>query len=160
MAKVCLVSSPGGHLTQILSIAAELADEHEFFLCITGFPAVRNIRLDEVRRIYGMPVYWKYQDPFGIIVSVVAALFQFVRVFRKERPDFLITTGAELALPALIVNKIFFRRPSLFIESVSRIASPSRTGRYASRLADRVFVQWPELLKAYGRRAEYHGRLL
>jgi len=160
MAKVCLVSSAGGHLTQAVSIARELAAEHECFLCITNFPAVRGMELDFVRRIYYLPMIWRYQQPLGVAVSLVAGFFRFVRILRRERPDVILSTGAEVALPALVVNRLFFRRPALFVESLSRIDTPSLTGRIAYHLADRLFVQWPGLLRHYGPRAEYHGRLL
>jgi UDP-N-acetylglucosamine:LPS N-acetylglucosamine transferase len=161
MAKVCLVSSAGGHLTQAVSIAGELQDEHDFILCVTGFEGVRqNGEFEGVSRVYLAPFYWQYQIPFGVILSLLASLWMFVRVFRRERPDFIVTTGAEIAIPALLVNRLFFHRPSLFIESVSRIDTLSLTGRIAYHLADRVFVQWPGLLRHYGPRAEYYGRLL
>jgi len=160
MAKVCLVSSAGGHLTQILTLANELAGEHEFFLCVTNFPAVRGMQLEEVGRIYYAPLYWQYQWPFGVIVSLLASLFMLARVFWKERPDFLFTTGAEIGIPALLVGRFLFRRPTLYIESLARIESPSLTGRICYYLAGRVFVQWPGLLGFCGPKAEYHGNLL
>ena len=160
MAKVALVSSAGGHLTQALTIAGELSGEHEFFLCVTSFPAVQNMKLEEVKRIYYTPVYWGYQLPFGIIVSLVVTLFSFLRILRKEQPDFIITTGAEIALPALLVNRFYKRRPSLYVESLTHTEIPSLTGKIVSHLVNRVFVQWPALLKHYGANAEYHGRLL
>jgi UDP-N-acetylglucosamine:LPS N-acetylglucosamine transferase len=98
--------------------------------------------------------------PFGVILSLLASFWMFVRVFRRERPDFIVTVGAEIAIPALLVNRLFFRRPSLYIESLACVEKPSLTGRITSHLADRVFVQWPGLLPHYGRRVEYHGRLL
>jgi UDP-N-acetylglucosamine:LPS N-acetylglucosamine transferase len=93
-------------------------------------------------------------------MGMAVALWKFFRIFRRERVEYVISTGAEVALPALLVNRLFFHCPSLFIESVSRIDAPSLTGRIAYHLADRVFVQWPGLLRHYGPRAEYHGRLL
>ena len=160
MAKIALVSSAGGHLTQILTLASELTEEHNFFLCVQDFPAVRGMQLEEVGRLYYTPVYWRYQRPFGVIVSLLASLFMLARVFWKERPDFLITTGAEIAIPALLVGRFLFRRPTLYLESLARIESPSLTGRICYHLAGRVFVQWPGLLGFYGPKAEYHGNLL
>ncbi|MGB2796215.1 MAG: hypothetical protein WBD75_03065, partial [Phycisphaerae bacterium] len=129
MARIALVSSAGGHLTQLLTLASELAGEHDFLVCAQGFPVVRGMQLEEVGRIYYTPVYWQYQRPFGVIVSLLASLFMLARVFWKERPDFLITTGAEIGIPALVVGRFLFRRPTLYIESLARIESPSLTGR-------------------------------
>ena len=147
-------------MTQMLALANELAGEQDFLLCVQDFPAARGMQLEEVERIYYTPVYWQYQWPFGVIVSLLASLFMLARVFWKERPDFLITTGAEIAIPALLVGRFLFRRPTLYIESLARIESPSMTGRICYHLAGRVFVQWPGLLGFYGPKAEYHGNLL
>jgi len=160
MAKVLLVSSAGGHLAQILSVARGLGDEHEFILCVTRFPAVRGARIDDVARVYYAPMLLGYQQPFGVALSMFVGLFTFLRIFLKERPDFVMTTGAEIAIPALLVNKLLFRRPVLYIESLARTAAPSLTGRVCKRLVDRIFVQRPKLLDYYGKRGEYHGRVL
>jgi len=169
MAKVALVSSAGGHLTEILAIAQELAGEHDLFLCVTNYPAVRNMKLEEIPRIYYAPIFWREHDSWallwlrqriGVLVTMVLWLFTFARLFWKERPDFLITVGAEIAVPAYLVNRLFFRRPALYVESLARLHTPSLTGRLVSRLSNRVFVQWPAVLPYYGKKGEYHGRLI
>lgn len=160
MAKVCLVSSAGGHLSEVLSAVEDALGKHDFFLCVTGFKNVRRMRLAGVRRVYCMPVFWRYQRPFGVLVSLLVSLPIFVWIFLKERPDVLVTAGAEVAIPAFLVNRLLGRRPALFIESITRLRAPSATGRWVARLATRVFVQWPEVLKFYGSKGEYHGGLL
>ncbi len=160
MARVALVSSAGGHLTQAAAIAAALGPDHEAVLFVTGFPAVRDLALPEFARVHRLPCVWGYQQPFGILVSLALGVGHLVRLMRRERPDCLISTGAEVAIPALLVARLLFRRPTLYIESVSRIDTPSLTGRLCRHLAGRTFVQWPGLLDRFGGRAEYHGRLL
>ena len=129
MAKVLLVSSPGGHLAQILAVARELGPEHECILCMSNFPAVRNIKLDEVSRIYYAPVCLGLQMPFGIMLSMFFSLFTFMRIFLKERPDCVISTGAIEAVSAFLINRLFFRRPALYLESLARVRSRSLSGR-------------------------------
>jgi UDP-N-acetylglucosamine:LPS N-acetylglucosamine transferase len=158
--KVCLIASPGGHLSQILNTIEENPQKHDFFLCTTNYETIRQVKLEGVSHIYLTPTYWQYQMPFGVILSLLASLWTFMWVFRRERPDFILSTGAEIAIPALLVNRLFFRRPSLFVESLARTKSPSLTGRIVYYLVDRLFVQWPELLQHYGPKAEYHGGLL
>jgi hypothetical protein len=48
----------------------------------------------------------------------------------------------------------------VFIESFSRINSPSMTGRIIFRIADLFIVQWRGLLKFYGAKAIYGGELI
>lgn len=169
MAKVALISSAGGHLTELLAIAQELAPEHDLFLCVTDYPAVRRMQLDDVARIYLAPVIWRHErfrflhrqrQQLGIVLTMLRWCLTFVWLLRRERPDFLISVGAEIAVPAFLVNKLFFRRPALYVESLARIETPSLTGRLVRRLADHVFVQWPGLVERFGGKAEYHGRLV
>ena len=160
MAKVCLVSSAGGHLSEVLSAVEKSLGKHEFFLCVTGFKTVRGMHLEGIRRIYWMPVLWRYQEPFGVLASLLVSLPMFVWIFLKERPDALVTVGAEIAIPAFLVNRLLFRRPALFIESLTRIDTSSATGGWVARLATRVLVQWPQLLEFYGPKAEYRGRMI
>ena len=69
------------------------------------------------------------------------------------------TRCAEIAIPAFIVAKIR-RIPTLYIECGAQVTPPSLTGRLLVRIADTFFVQWPELRKRYGKRAEYRGSLV
>lgn len=158
--KIALVCSAGGHLAEVMSIAWAAPGHHDFFLCITNFESVRDIKFNDFPRIYYAPAFWRYQQPFGVAVSVLAALWTFVKIFRKERPDFIISTGAEIALPAFLINKLFFHKPALYVESLARTEAPSLTGRLCYRLASHIFVQWPAVLKNYGPKAEYHGRVI
>jgi UDP-N-acetylglucosamine:LPS N-acetylglucosamine transferase len=87
-------------------------------------------------------------------------LFVFLRVFLKERPDCVISTGSIEAVPAFLINRLFFRRPALYLESLARVRTRSDTGRVVKPLATRIFAQWPEVAKQFGPKAEYHGRLL
>jgi len=160
MAKVCLVSSAGGHLSEVLSAVEDGLGTHDVFLFVTGFPTVRRLRLEGIRRVYALPVLWRYQEPFGVLASLLVSLPYVAWILIKERPDVLVTAGAEVALPVFLVNRLWGWRPALFLESLTRIHAPSGTGRWISRLATRVFVQWPELLDHYGPKAEYHGKLL
>jgi len=161
MAKVALVCSAGGHLAEVMSIAWTFpGGRHDFFLCVTNFESVRAIKLDDFPRIYRTPILLEYRNSFAVALSMVPTFWAFIKIFRKERPDFIITTGAEIAIPALLINKLFFHKPALYVESLARTEAPSLTGRLCYRLASRIFVQWPAVLKNYGPKAEYHGRVI
>ncbi len=160
MAKVLLVSSPGGHLAQILSVARGIGNKHEYVLCMTRFPVVRGVKIDEVSRIYYAPMCLGFQMPFGVALSMFFGLFTFLRIMLRERPDCIISTGAIEAVPAFIINRLFFRRPALYLESLARVRTRSGTGRIVKPFATRLFAQWPEVVALYGPKAEYHGRVL
>lgn len=81
------------------------------------------------------------------------------RIYKKEKPDFVLSTGAEIAIPAVFIAKLF-HIPTLYIECGAQVTKPSLTGRILSRIADTFYVQWPELLQAYGKKAQYRGSLI
>jgi len=92
-------------------------------------------------------------------IEFVKNLFRVYALFRDRRPDCIVSTGAEIAIPVVLVGKLFGCR-ALYIESGAQVETPSVTGRVLYRLVDRLYVQWPETLDAYGPKAEYRGSLI
>lgn len=86
-------------------------------------------------------------------------LLRLWRLFRRERPELVVSTGAEIAIPAVCVAKLL-RIPVIYVECGAQVRTPSGSGRVIYHLADAFFVQWPELLGAYGPRARYAGSLV
>jgi beta-1,4-N-acetylglucosaminyltransferase len=80
-------------------------------------------------------------------------------IFARERPDVIITNGAEIAIPAVVIGRLF-GVPIVFIEVWTRVRLPTLTGRIVYPLCDAFYVMWPELLEAYGSKARYEGGLL
>jgi len=66
----------------------------------------------------------------------------------RERPSLVISTGAGVALPFMILSKIFLRK-IIYIELSCQIAKPSKTGRVAYYLADRFYIQHEPLKLFY-----------
>jgi len=144
---VALVSSHGGHLTELLELDDAFAECNKFYFC---YDADTTRRLPNAYLVPNRPY-----SPIRFIVN----LARLWKIFSKERPDFLVSTGAEIAIPAFIVAKLRGVR-SLYIECGAQCTRPSITGRVVVHLADQFFVQWPELLPAYCGRAEYRGSLI
>ncbi len=80
-------------------------------------------------------------------------------IFAHERPDLIISDGAEIALPAVFIGRMVGIR-IVFIEVWTRVRLPTLTGRIVYPLCDAFYVMWPELQEAYGSKARYAGGLL
>ncbi len=145
--KIALVSSHGGHLTELLELAPAFAECNTFYFC---YDAETTRRLPNAYLTPNRPY-----DPLQFLINLV----RLWRIFSKERPDLLVSTGAEIAIPAFLVAKLR-RVPSVYIECGAQVTRPSLTGRVVIHLADRFFVQWPELVPAYRGRAQYRGSLV
>lgn len=146
--KICITASEGGHLTEALFLESVFG-AHDWFLI-----SYRCIRTE------GLP-YRKYMVPIFPVnpLAIIPALWTIFRAFLKEKPDVVISTGSEVAIPVFFVAKLFGAK-TVFIETVTRFDNPTLTGRLLYPFSDRFFVQNRETLKAYGPRAEFHGAVV
>jgi beta-1,4-N-acetylglucosaminyltransferase len=66
------------------------------------------------------------------------------------RPKVLVTTGAGVAVPFAWIARLRGAKV-VYVESLSRIHGPSLSYRLIAPVADRMYVQWPELARALPR---------
>jgi beta-1,4-N-acetylglucosaminyltransferase len=79
------------------------------------------------------------------------------RTLRTVRPRILLTTGAGVAVPFAWLARLRGVKV-VYIESFTRIESPSFSCRLVAPIADRVYAQWPELTSAV-KKARYAGNV-
>lgn len=98
-----------------------------------------------------LPVYYVLQinrtDKLFVIkfvANIVKSLFIVLRI----RPNVIISTGALAAVPMMFWTKIFGGKV-IYIESFSKINTPTLSGRIAYKFADQFYVQWESLKKFY-----------
>lgn len=148
--KIALVSSHGGHLTETLELL-EAFEDHEFF-----FVTYHSVRDADVMEI--APAY--FTNNIGTnVFRMLRAFFWTFRVLRLERPDVVLSLGAEIAIPFFYWAKIL-RMRRIYIESFCRVNNLSRTGKLVYPIVDVFMVQWPQLLKACGPKAVYEGAVI
>jgi len=146
--KIALVCSHGGHLTEMQYILDSFKGHELFFVT---YDSIRTRKLP----------YQKYlMDNIGKNpIKMIVAFIKFFSIYLKERPDIVVSTGAEIAIPAFYIAKIF-RVKTIFIECWCRVRTSSATGNYIYPVADIFLVQWPYLLKVYGKKAQYQGSVV
>ncbi len=147
--KICIVASAGGHLTEILRIREAFEKYEHFFITFD--------RADVRHKLKGKNVYFVC-DPKRNPLKFLKNFVQSLKIFLKEKPDAIISTGAGMALPTLFLGKIFGKK-IIYIESMAAVYKPSFTGRIAYYLADLFIIQWRHLKKYYPR-AIYGGALI
>src|SRR5271157_4153479 len=107
--KIALISSHGGHLSQILQLL-EAFNGHELF-----FVTYSSARDGEIRSI--APAYFCRNigtHPHLFFWSFFLAF----KILWHERPNVVFSTGAEIALPFIFWAKIF-RIKTFFLETWS-----------------------------------------
>ena len=145
--KIGVFSSPGGHLTEIMRLIEAFDGDELFFVLHTG-----------PRHVQGYTEYQIKVSPWTLRV-IIGLTWRSWRILRKERPEALISTGAQICIPAFWLAKFMGIR-TIFIEDLCRIDQPTRTGRAVYPVVDRFLVQHPELLAHYGPKARYEGGVL
>ena len=145
--KLALVCSPGGHLTEILMLRPAL-DGHERF-----FVTPRTVRTEALaarERVYFVP-----DVGLNLRLMVLTSL-RALKILLRERPDVVISTGAEVAIPFSWLGKLLGAK-IVYIETWTRVHTRSGTGPLVYPVADLFLVQWPSLLGSYGSKARYEG---
>jgi beta-1,4-N-acetylglucosaminyltransferase len=144
---VLLVCSSGGHLLQLNALRAAWEDVSRSWVSFDKSD-VRSLLRDE-------RVYYAYGPTNRSVRNLVRNLLLAWSVVARTRPTVLITTGAGVAVPFAWIARLRGARV-VYVESVTRIDSPSLSCRLIAPVATRVYAQWPELAAAYGR-ARYAG---
>lgn len=147
--KICLAYSAGGHLVQIRELAA-FYKKHQYYFVTFDRYAIKG--LDQKEKICCL------KNPSRNIFYFVINFFQSFRIFLKEKPDVVISTGAGVALVTCFLGWIF-RKKVIFIEDWCRVYKPSLSGRLIYPMAGLFIVQWEGLLKYYPK-AVYRGSLV
>ncbi|AFV24615.1 capsular polysaccharide biosynthesis protein [Methanolobus psychrophilus R15] len=81
------------------------------------------------------------------------------KILLKEKPNIIISTGSEIAIPVFYMGKLLGIR-TMFIESLCRVKEPSLSGRIVYPVSDVFLVQWEQLLSKFGKKAQYWGNVL
>lgn len=144
--KICLACSAGGHLTELLQLEGAWQGKRHYFVSDARSNA---IALQKREKVYF--VSCPRRNPLKFVLN----FFQSLGIFLREKPDIVISTGADTAIATCLIAKLF-RRKVIFIESFCRVKEPSLSGKVMYRLADLFLVQWKENLRFFPK-AEYAG---
>jgi UDP-N-acetylglucosamine:LPS N-acetylglucosamine transferase len=152
--KICIVASAGGHLAELQSLLPVIS-KYDFFY-VTFF--MKNVTTNLPSRTYYV-INPDIRNPKLGLPAFILNIFQSFFILLKEKPNVIITSGATVAFTFCYLAKFLLRAKIIFIETMSRINSPSLIGRLLYPIADVFIVQWKSMLKFYPK-AIYGGCLL
>lgn len=145
--RLCFVSSSGGHWEQLQKLKP-LADKY------AGFFVTEKTQFEENANYLMLQTDLK--DKFMLFKMVVNS-FRAIRIWIKEKPDFVITTGTMVAYPFYLLA-VLFHKKFIFIETFGRANMPTVAGKLMEKHSDLFIVQW-ESQKKYYKKAIYGGCL-
>jgi beta-1,4-N-acetylglucosaminyltransferase len=147
---ILLVCSCGGHLLQLVGLREAWEPFPRLWVTFDKPDARSLLAAEEV--VYG------HGPTNRNIPNLLRNLRLAASLLRRVRPSLVLTTGAGLAVPFAWIA--YLRRiPVVYVESLTRIDQLSTSGRMIRPIAERLYVQWPELA-AEVREARYVGQLL
>ena len=145
--KLCLVSSCGGHLTELRALRPAYERYEHFY--VVNHPIL--LPQDMAEKTYFVT---HAERDWRVGLNLIEAW----RILRKERPQVILSTGAGPAVPFALVGKLL-GMSTVYVEISAQVTTPSLTGRIMYRLADRFFYQWKSL-ERYFPRGTYGGLLV
>ena len=154
MKKVLFVASSGGHLSEMLKLES-IFKCYEYYL-VTESTSVT----DALDSKYNM-IYLKYGPNSNFFKYIYISIYNLIKCFRvinKFRPETIVTTGAQVGGFMCFIGKLF-KCKIIYIESLAKTKTLSKTGEIVYKFADKFYVQWESLAKNY-EKAEYLGRLM
>lgn len=140
--KVCFAASSGGHFEQLLMLKP-LMEKYDSFILTEKTPYTAGTQsqttyyLKQVNR-----KEWKF------LFLIIADFFKSVSIYHKEKPDVVICTGVLATIPMCLIAK-FHRRKVVYIESFAKVNTPTETGKFMYKYADRFYVQWEAMKEIY-----------
>ena len=135
--KTLLIASQGGHLTELLKVFKNLDTSSAVVLS--------NLRGD--RKNFGSEIdYEVIINPHTSGIKYILSMFQAMRLWLRYRPELIVTTGAGLVIPYLVLARVFSVKV-IYIESIARMGSMSRTAKFANQIGFEVNYPSIKILK-------------
>jgi UDP-N-acetylglucosamine:LPS N-acetylglucosamine transferase len=145
-----LVGSSGGHLAQLVALEPWYRDRRRCWVTFDT-PDARSL-------LAGEDVVWAYHPTTRNVKNLLRNFWLALRVFRRREVAAVVTTGAGVAVPFVIVARLR-GIPAVYIEVYDRIDTPTLSARLCRPFVSAMLVQWEEQLRLYPK-ATVVGNLL
>ncbi len=127
---VCIVSSCGGHLTEVRCLMDAYRHLPHLY--------VLNDRAMLPDDMLGRTLFITHAErDWRVLLNVWEAF----KILRSVRPKVLLSTGAGPIVPFALLARSLFGIPVIYVETLTRVARPSLTGRIMYRLTDEFYFQ-------------------
>ncbi len=132
--RVCIVSSCGGHLTEVRSLLP-CYRKYNYYYVLNKRVVLSDEMVGKTHFISHSERDWK----------LFVNLFQAFIILKRNTPAVIISCGAGPIVPFALIGRLIFRAKIIYIETAAQIREPSLTGRIMKYLAHHLYYQWPSL---------------
>jgi UDP-N-acetylglucosamine:LPS N-acetylglucosamine transferase len=141
--KICFAASSGGHYEQLMMLEPIMkAYKNSFIISEKTMYFTKENQI----KAYLLPQINRKEKHF--IWSVLKNCIISIYVYQKEKPNVIISLGALVTIPMSLIVKIRGGK-IIYIESIAKVTSPTLTGKFLYKFADRFYVQWKSMLRYY-----------
>ena len=149
--KICLITSKGGHLYELLQLNKLLKRNDRFWVTGKG--------LDTKYYLKNEKVYYGYFPESRNIINLFRNFILAIKILNKEKPGILLSCGAGIAVPFFVIGKLFFSAKLIYIESYDFVNYPSLTGKILYNITDLFLIQH-KIQQKWFLKAKFWGSLL
>ena len=104
-----------------------------------------NVSLDNIKMYYLDQINRKQ---LSFVYYVIKNSYNSLKIYLKEKPDVVITTGVLATIPICLIMKLFGKK-IIYIETFAKSTSATLTGKLMYRFVDQFYVQWESMLEVY-----------
>ena len=138
--KLLLISSTGGHFNALCQLAPFWSQHDRTWVTFKSATTEQFLAEESVR--------WAFGPTNRNIPNLLRNLKLAVSVIFGSRPDMVVSTGAGVAVPFIVLAKLLGIR-TVFIESFTRVDDLSLSAKLVLPFIDKLYVQWEELQTRY-----------
>jgi UDP-N-acetylglucosamine:LPS N-acetylglucosamine transferase len=147
--KICFASSSGGHLYALMQLNGWWRNCERFW--------ITDPHTIQLKMLENEIVYFGHFPDNRNFVNAVRNLGVAITLFRKNRPDVVVSAGAGIAVPILLVAKLM-GIPTIYIEFFNFASRQTLSGKLVRWWVDDYVVQNEALAAQLGK--QYYGGAL
>jgi UDP-N-acetylglucosamine:LPS N-acetylglucosamine transferase len=147
--RVLLISSSGGHWTQLRRLARAFDGWSQFYACTN---AGYRTTLDLEERFFSVPEATRW-NKLRLVHQALTVLW----ILLRTNPDVVVSTGASPGFFAMLFGRLL-RRKTIWVDSIANVDELSLSGQQARRFADLWLTQWQHLARPGG--PKYFGSVV
>jgi len=144
--KVIFISSTGGHLSELM-VLKPIFNDYDYHIVTEKTESTMSLKNEYGKRMHYL-IYGTRIHKIKYVCKVTCNTIKSLGLFLKIRPKAIVTTGTHTAVPMCIIAKIFGSKV-IFIETFANVYTPTGSGKFVYKIADKFVVQWEELKEVY-----------
>jgi len=146
MKKIAVVLGKGGHTAQTFALVDALGDEFEYIYIMGLLDKLTPKKIRQKGRVLRVftPRLLPQDSKLMSVLRTVLTLFLSFVYLSILRPDAIISCGTGMTVPVFYSARTL-GVPTVFIESMSRVETLSKTGRMLFGRVSLFMVQWKEM---------------